>query len=282
MTIATAREIRVPDGGWDAVSTVHDLFVETLGKDAVEDLASFRRTVSPHTDPQVAPKLVTVYDHSRSGNAQSFKLHSVSPSRVAAPPNSVSPAKAGIQNGRSINSKEPIGRGGFQTRPYTRSAEAYAHLNDRNCRHNPAGAMLGLYLRRLNGSIILYAGVREPFRRQGLYTEMRTALLSELAKESPTGPAFLLSDQEEGSWLLTKYLDDWDAFVAPMDYVQPAVQGLSRRRLNLVVAPQAADRQEIIEVLPAIVREVYTSVYRIPELEDNADFRQMVASLGMP
>ena len=282
MTTATAREIRVPDGGWDAVSTIHDLFVETLGRDAVEDLASFRRTVSQHTDPQVAPKLVMVCDHSRSGNAQSFKLHSVSPSRVAAPPNSVIPAKAGIQNGRSINSKASIGRGGFQTRPYTRSAEAYAHTNDRNCQHKTAGAMLGMYLHRINGSIILYAGVREPFRRRGMYTEMRTALLSELAKESPPSPAFLLSEQEEGSWLLTKYLDDWGAFVAPLDYVQPAVQGLTRRRLQLLAVPQAADRQEIIEVLPAIVREVYTSVYRIPEPEDNADFRQMAASLGMP
>lgn len=209
MTIATAREIRGPDGGRETVSTAHELFVETLGFDAVEDIASFRQTASSAANPQVTPKLVTTYEHGRL-----------------------------------------------------------------------VGAMLGVYLRKLNGSIILYAGVKEPFRKQGLYTEMRSALLLELAKESPTGPEFLLSEQEEGSWLATKYLDGWGAFIAPLDYVQPAVQGLTRRRLKLIVMPQEADREEIIEALPSIVREVYVSVYRIAEPEENADFRQMVASIG--
>ena len=210
MTVAAAREFRVPDGAPEAVSTVHDLFVETLGKDAVEDLASFCQTVSTHTGARVAPKLVATYEYGKL-----------------------------------------------------------------------AGAMLGVYLRRVNGSMILYAGVREPFRRRGLYTEMRTTLLSELAKESPTGPAFLLSEQEEGSWLNAKYLEDWGAFVAPLDYVQPAVQGLARRRLDLAVVPQAASREEIIEALPDIVHEVYTSVYRIAEPEDNGDFRRVMGSIGM-
>ncbi len=210
MTLATAREIRVPDGAMEAVSAVRGLFVETLGEDAVEDLASFSVTVSPDTDARVSPKLVAAYE--------------------------------------------------------------YGEL---------AGAMLGVYLRRGNGSMILYAGVREPFRRRGLYMEMRTALLSELSMESPTGPDFLLSEQEEGSWLIAKYLDEWGGFIAPLDYLQPAVQGLSRRRLQLLVVPQAASREYIIEALPNIVREVYTSVYRIPEPEDNADYRQMVASIRM-
>lgn len=210
MTVATAREIRVTDGAPEAVSTVHGLFVETLGEDAVEDLNSFRLTVSPHTDPQVAPKLVTTFE-----------------------------------------------------------------------RGKPVGAMLGVYLRRVNGSMILYAGVREPFRRRGLYMEMRAALLSELSMESPTGPDFLLSEQEEGSWLIAKYLDEWGGFVAPLDYVQPAVQGLARRRIELVVVPQAASREKILEALPNIVREVYTSVYRIAEPEDNGDFRRVTDSIGM-
>ncbi len=210
MTVATARVIRAPDGAPEAVSTVHGLFVETLGEDAVEDLASFSVTVSPHTDPQVAPKLVTVFE-----------------------------------------------------------------------RGKPVGAMLGVYLRRVNGSMILYAGVREPFRRRGLYMKMRAALLSELSMESPTGPEFLLSEQEDGSWLIAKYLDEWGGFVAPLDYVQPAVQGLARRRLALVVVPQAASRENIIEALPNIVREVYTSVYRIAEPEDNGDLRRVTGSIGM-
>ena len=142
-------------------------------------------------------------------------------------------------------------------------------------------AMLGVYLRRVNGGMVLYAGVREAYRRQGLYSEMRTALLSELAAESQTGPHFVLSEQDEGSWLLRKYLGEWRAFVAPLDYVQPAVQGLPRRRLNLVVMPRAAATKEVLKALPTIVREVYVSVYRIPEPEDHPDFRHIMDSIPM-
>ena len=209
VTMATAREVRVPDVGRESVRRIHALLQETLGKDVVEDFASFRLTVSPSTNPSLAPKLVEAYG-----------------------------------GGRLI------------------------------------GAMLGVYLHRVNGGMILYAGVREPFRRQGLYTEMRRALLSELAAESPTGLAFVLSEVEDGSWLHRRYLDEWRAFVAPLDYVQPDVQGLSRRRLDLVVVPQVASKAEIIEILPIIVREVFTSVYRITEPEDDPDFRHVVDSIG--
>ena len=41
MTMATARDIRVPDGGSESVRRIHALFEETLGNDAVEDLDSF-------------------------------------------------------------------------------------------------------------------------------------------------------------------------------------------------------------------------------------------------
>ena len=209
VTMATAREVRVPDGGSESVRRIHALFQETLGTDTVEDLVSFRLTVSPSTNPALAPKLVEAYEGNRL-----------------------------------------------------------------------IGAVLGVYLRRVNGGMVLYAGVREPFRRQGLYTEMRRALLSELAAESPTGLAFVLSEVDDGSWLLRKYLDEWGAFIAPLDYVQPDVQGLSRRRLHLVVVPQVASKAEIIEILPIIVREVFTSVYRIAAPEDDPDFRHIVDSIG--
>ena len=63
VTMATARDIRVPDGGSESVRRIHALFEETLGNDAVEDLDSFRLTVvSPSTNPSLAPKLVEAYD----------------------------------------------------------------------------------------------------------------------------------------------------------------------------------------------------------------------------
>ena len=142
------------------------------------------------------------------------------------------------------------------------------------------GAMLGVYLRRVNGGMVLYAGVRGPFRRRGLYTEMRKTLLSELATESPTGLQFVLSEVQDGHWLHRKYLDEWGAFVAPLDYVQPPVQGLSKRPLNLMVMPQTASRDEIIKALPAIIREVYASVYRVSEPTNHPDLRHVLTSLG--
>ena len=111
---------------------------------------------------------------------------------------------------------------------------------------------------------------------------MRNSLLTELAAESSMGLGFVLSEVEAGSWLHRKYVDEWGAFVAPLDYVQPAVQGLSRRRMDLVVVPQAASREEIVEALPTIVREIYLSLYRISEPENHPDFRHIMDSIGTP
>lgn len=142
------------------------------------------------------------------------------------------------------------------------------------------GAVLGVRLRRLNGGMILYAGVRKPFRRLGVYTKMRNVLLSELAAESPTAPAFVLSEVEDGSWLRRKYVDEWGAFAAPLDYAQPDVQGLSKRRLSLVVVPGTASSAEIVKAMPGIIHEVFKMIYRIAEPEDNQDFRRVAASIG--
>ena len=210
MTTATARDVRLVDTTTESLVSVHALFVETISADGVEDLDSFRLTVSPSTQAALAAKLIESYD------------------------------------------------GGLLV-----------------------GAMLGMYLRRVNGGMVLYAGVREAHRSQGLYTEMRTMLLAELAAESPTGLGFVFSEVEEGSWLQRRYLDEWGAFVAPLDYVQPAVQGLTRRPLSLVVVPQADTRSEIIHALPAIVGEVFTGVYRISEPDDDPDFRHIMDSIGM-
>ena len=209
MITATAGDVCLTDATGQSLFEVHELFAETIGKDGVEDLDSFRLTASPLTSPALVPKIVEAYDGSQL-----------------------------------------------------------------------IGAMLGVYLRRVNGGMVLYAGVRKAYRWQGLYTEVRNCLLSELAAESPTGLEFVLSEVENGSWLHRKYLDDWGGFVAPLDYVQPAVQGLSRRSLSLVVVPQAANRAEIVECLPTILREVFTGVYRISEPEDDPDFRHIMDSIG--
>jgi hypothetical protein len=141
------------------------------------------------------------------------------------------------------------------------------------------GAMIGLYLRNLNAGMILYAGVREPFRGRGLYTKMRQSLLSELADHTTHDLGFVLSEIEEGDWLAQKYLNEWGAFIAPCEYVQPAAQGLQRRQVDLLIVPIAKTRAEITEGLSSIIEEVFSRVYRIADTERHPDFRHAVESI---
>ena len=209
MTPSEGGEVRLLECTDQAVRQAYALFEETIGSGNVEDADSFRDTVSPHTDPAVAPKLVASFEAGR-----------------------------------------------------------------------PIGAMLGAYLRRTNGCMILYAGVREPFRGRGVYTRMRKFLMRELASESETHPGFVLSEVEDGGWLHRKYLDEWGGFTAPIDYAQPSVQGLCSRRLRLVAAPMSSSTQAIMGNLQPILRDVFTGIYRIPEPELDPCFRRAAASIG--
>ena len=208
MTTVTVADVRVIDDFDDSAREIHTLFQETLGASNVEDIHSFRETVSPLVDDAVLPSLVSAYED-----------------------------------------------GGL------------------------IGAMLGLYLRKLNAGMILYAGVKEPFHGRGEYVRMRNVLLSSLVARSTSGLDFVLSEIDEDDWLVQKYLIDWAAFTAPCDYVQPAVQGLPRRKLKLLVMPVAKNRAEIAGNLPTIIREVFRGVYRIAEPDSNPDFRHAVESL---
>lgn len=209
MTVSEYCDVRLLECADQSVPQAYMLFEETIGSGNVEDADSFRSTVSPLTDPSVAPKLV-----------------------------------ASFVAGRII------------------------------------GAMLGVYLRKTNGCMILYAGVREPFRGQGVYTRMREFLMQELSSESETHPGFVMSEVEDGGWLYRKYLDEWGGFAAPIDYRQPSVQGLHRRQLRLVAVPMSSNAQEIRENLPSVLHDVFTSIYRIPHPELEPCFRRAVASLG--
>ena len=209
MTASEYCDVRLLECADQSVPQAYLLFQETIGSGNVEDADSFRSTVSPLTDPSVAPKIVASFVAERL-----------------------------------------------------------------------IGAMLGVYLRRTNGCMILYAGVREPFRGQGVYTRMRKFLLRELANESETHPGFVMSEVEDGGWLHRKYLDEWGGFAAPIDYRQPSVQGLHRRKLRLVAVPMSSSPEEILENLPAVLHDVFTGIYRIqyPELEPC--FQHAAASLG--
>ena len=155
------------------------------------------------------------------------------------------------------------------------------------------GVALGGYLRNLNVGMILYGAVAEGVRRRGIYTMLRSRLVSALNREAPgrrpSGPRsgttvsevdYVISEVDQDSRLFRQYVAEWGAFVAPCYYEQPATQGLRPRRLKLVVQPIARMAPPSSDELVSIVREIYERIYRLPNPSQNAQFRRIVESIG--
>ena len=217
------RILEVDGGDTPLVLAAHALLEEVLGTGRVEDIASFRATVSPEAGGVYVPKL------------------------------------ACAAYGRSIQ-----------------------------------GVVLGAYLGRLNMGMILYAGVREAFRKLGVYSTLRArvvALLNPAANSAANGNGrppytepsarmdYLVSELDAGSELGRRYLREWGAFLAPCEYEQPASQGLAPRRMDLVFQPIAAHSAPSRGQTAAVVREIYERVYRIRRVEQSAEYRRVVESL---
>ena len=188
------------------VREAHGLLREALGDGAVEDLESFRATVSPATDGAVEPRMVCA-----------------------------------VQGGRI------------------------------------QGVVLGARLRNLELGMILYSAVRELFRGLGLYSALRARCVGMLATAGRLD--YVISELDADSRLGRKYVRDWGAFVAPCEYEAPAAQGLTPRRLDLLIQPVARRSPPTREELAAIIREVYERVYRLENADRSAQFRRVVQSL---
>ena len=205
--------LEVDDGDAPHILEAHALLQEALGPEYVEDMDSFRGTVSLDTDDAVVPRLVCA-----------------------------------VHNGRV------------------------------------EGVVLGTYLRNLNMGMVLYSAVRRAFQGLGVYAMLRYRLMSLLNRESGRFHSaemdYLISEQEDGSALFERYTREWGAFVAPVDYEQPAAQGLSARKLKLVLQPVAKQVPPSGDEIAAIVREIYERVYRLPNTTANAQFRRVVESLN--
>ena len=210
----SVRVVAVLETEVDRVLEGYRLLQEAMGVDAVEDIGSFRRTVSTATDTAVVPKLVGA----------------------------------------------------------TRRSEM-------------VGFSVGTYLRNLNMGFILYSAVRKEWRRRGIYTAMRDKLVSELDDEAGARRSqahrvsYVVSEQVENSRLHRRYVREWGAFVLPLAYEQPAVQGLRARELKLVVQPLGRQTPPDGDEIVAIVREVYERIYRIHDAANHPTFRRVVASL---
>ena len=166
-------------------------------------------------------------------------------------------------------------------------------------REQMIGFSVGAHLRNLNVGFIAYSAVRKGFRRQGVYTSMRGELVSLINRESAGvddqsrgipatsaahsgghGVLYMISELDEDSPLYKRYLTEWNAFVAPCTYEQPAAQGLHGKQLKLVLQPVARRTPPGEDQTVAIVREVYRRIYRIQYVDENDAYRRVAASVG--
>ncbi len=150
-----------------------------------------------------------------------------------------------------------------------------AHLRTRL-----AGAIAGVYLRNLNVGMVLYAGVPAEFRRQGVYAALRSTLMTSL-QTAAGGRALdsVITELEPAHHLFEMYVERLDAFVAPIQYEQPPVQGLRRRQLSLVIQPLNKRTPSSNDELRNMVREIYRGVYRLPNAGKSSEFLRVVESM---
>ena len=146
------------------------------------------------------------------------------------------------------------------------------------------GVLLAAYLKDLNVGMVLYSAVTQRFRGQGVYSAMRgraVSILNSIASNEHGGEmGYLLSEVVPGSRLAEEYVGRLGAFVAQCDYEQPAVQGLKAKKMELVLLPIARHRPPAADEIVAIVREIYSRVYRLPDPDQSPYLRRVVQSLG--
>lgn len=188
------------------VLEVYSLLQDAMGTDSVEDLRSFRRTVSPLTDPRVLPRVVVA------------------------------------------------------------STECEV-----------IGVMVGATLKNVGAGFIAYSAVQEASRRRGIYVRMRSRVLKRFTEDD--GVEYVVSELDEGSWLFSKCIRDWNGVALPGHYEQPQAQGLQAKALRLVAQPvNNGITPGPFETL-ALVREIYEQIYRIKDAEGNESYRRISASL---
>ena len=145
------------------------------------------------------------------------------------------------------------------------------------------GAVVGAYLPRVNTGMVLYSAVERRARNRGLYDSMRARLVEALAAEAhctgEPGVNYIVSEVEEGSTVHRRYVSEWRAYAAPCDYWQPETQGLSARPLKLVLQPILADGPPTGLETAVLVREIYRSVYRLQDPEEDLSYRRVILSL---
>ena len=146
-------------------------------------------------------------------------------------------------------------------------------------------AAVGVYLVEPNLGFVAYGAVEEAWRRRGVYTVLRQRLVESIRRRSVehgcSGPSYVVSELEPGSFLLHRYVER-GAYVADCAYEQPAGQGLPNRRMKLVLQPAEAVGPPGPDETLEVVRQVYSRVYRIRDVDAHPAFIRVARSIRRP
>ena len=162
----------------------------------------------------------------------------------------------------------------FESVPVVLTASTPGHL---------VGVIIGNYLSDINIGMILYAAVHPDSRRRGIYNAMRRQLIEIFKTKSEhagsPNPDFIVSEVDPDGIVYKLYCDNWHSFEAPFDYWQPATQGLSSRRMKLVLQPLQQNFQPNNPWLKNLISNIYTKIYRLRDPQRDPDFQRIIQSL---
>ena len=213
-TVSPAAAFQVREDDLSFVEETHALLRRNMGASGVEDIPSFRKSLSPVTDPLAVPVMV-----------------------------------CGLVEGRVI------------------------------------GASVGAYLVEPDIGFVAYGAVEEAWRRRGVYTFLRQRLVESIrwrsVEHARSGPSYIVSEMDPDSFLFRRYVEG-GAYAADCAYEQPAGQGLPNRRMKLVLQPVKASSPPGPDETLHIVRQVYSRVYRILDVDTHPAFIRVARSIRRP
>lgn len=147
-----------------------------------------------------------------------------------------------------------------------------------------AGAQLGGLLPAVQLLSLPYTAVAAAYEGRGVYRRLKQRMLAELAAMAAARglppPRGNVSEEAPGSAQYARKVGGGIAVPLPLDYVQPAAQGLVETPLTLTFEPLTSPPPVFdADTLLTIVAAVYRSLYRITEPERHPAFIRVAASL---
>ena len=145
------------------------------------------------------------------------------------------------------------------------------------------GIVVGSYLVKADIGFVAYAGVDSTWRQNRVYSKLRKTMISMFQDDADNQPnaslSYVVSEMTRNSLLFKSITSHDDIFVVPCDYEQPITQGLSSKKLEVLVQSSYRNVPPQLDEILCIMKEVYRGIYRIQDHESHNTFKQLKRSL---